>query len=321
MIKYFKKIIDDNGYTHSIDNVVCQYLISMNYKKATEKIEEIANDFKLGNKYYTILDRVPSVKYDFFVNHIHLDFIYIKLGCYKEKLLDENGGKSSYEVLDYMSVEVNPNKHSDSDLFNKFFDFVKSVECGSSWIKRVDYAVDVPVKISDVIPCNSRKEKGLYKGTVYFGQRQKNGFVRIYDKSKESELDTPLTRIETVVKFGKKDKFSSIDFGVVSLDSSQTDEKLTPTVSVLVSALRDLMLAGNDVSDYLSKLDRRTRQKIEPLLYGNLKHYKSSSDLLNKLLDDVKELFYVNCNNLMPDVYEDEEGFLHFDGDFDDIPF
>ena len=48
--------------------------------------------------------------------------------------------------------------------------------CLDATLNRYDYAIDVPCKLSDAV-FNTRKEKGLYKGTRCFGQRNKMDFV------------------------------------------------------------------------------------------------------------------------------------------------
>lgn len=319
MIKYYNPFKDNNGYIHSVDNVVCWYYVC-SIDSVLDSIHELRDICKVSpSDYWEQLNKMPCVKYDYFLHHIHLGSIYIKLGKYKERIEGKTKQEDKWSTLSIMSVEVNPNKHSDSQLFKMTMDMIKILTY-DGYLSRIDYAIDVPYVQSDVVVLNSRKMRGLYKGTEYFGQRSQNGFVRIYDKAKESDLDSPLTRIETVVRFGKKKKFSSVDFGVVTSGSSDVENSdLSCSNKVLVQALLELEMYGSDIRKYIDKLDRRLRLKVEPYIHGQVKVYQPVPDILDNLLVGIRELFHLGD---VPDnhiVTDDEFDFE--DCDDDELPF
>ncbi|EOJ4528197.1 hypothetical protein ACKKL3_004419, partial [Shigella flexneri] len=100
-----------------------------------------------------------------------------------------------------MRFKINPNKHIGSPAVQVVLDFIREW-CTDGYLVRWDYAIDVPVKIADVMVIGSRKEKGLYKGTRYYGQRHKHGYLKVYDKQREQGLDDVLTRIEYTFEAG-----------------------------------------------------------------------------------------------------------------------
>ena len=170
MIKYYKSMIDSNAFVHSIDNVKCFYYLSASREAVLEKIRSISAKHNLGTAYYENLEKKPSVRWNFWLNHIHLDFIYIRLGKYVLKNLPND--KKSYDVIDCMSVEVNPNKHSDTELFGSLLELIKDVSA-DGYLDQIDYAIDIACIMDDIVVLKTRH--GQYKGTKYYGIRGQNG--------------------------------------------------------------------------------------------------------------------------------------------------
>ena len=316
MIRYFKQYIDDNNFVHSIDNVVCIYDLRVNYNKVLECIQKIADVLK-PKKYIVKLDILPCTRYKFWVHVINIDSCYICLGKHSEKVIEVNTGNKSWVKFDKMRIEINPNKWHDSDLFKMLMDMVKEVAY-EGIIDCIDYAIDVPCNISDVVVLRSRKEYGEYKGTRYFGQRGKNGMVRIYNKMIESKLNYELTRIET--RWKTNDKFTSVDFGIIRPCSINPDDKINISTKVIIDMLQELKMLGSDnVNRYLSMMNFRTREKVVNAMNGNLIKYKYDMVYLNKLMDDVRELFH--CSVLDNPVIDDfGDVFMYVPDDYE-LPF
>lgn len=319
MIKYYINYFD-NGFVHSIDMVKVFYEVRIPYLKILAEIQKLK--FKCS-KYYEITDLKPSSKYGYFAIHIHFDNVYIKLGKYKLK--DKNVDKKEYKAFDCMQLEVNPNKWHDSDQFKLIMGIVEEYAY-QGYIEQVDYAIDIPVHISQVVPMNTRKEKGLYKGTYYYGQRGQNGMVKIYNKGLEAQLDYALTRVETTWKL--KDKYTSIDFGVIGLGSG-TGKKLSRSTGLMVKMLQELqMLGSSNIDTYLEQMKYETRVQVQEALFGKVQIYKYDMVILNKLIEDMQQLF--KCSGRMPDAdndfdYDvripvDENGFMVLDDDDDILP-
>lgn len=310
MIRYFKQYIDDNNFVHSIDNVVCIYDLRINYNKVLERIQKIAEVLK-PKKYIEKLDILPCTRYKFWVHVINIDSCYICLGRHSEQCLNVGTGAKSWIKMDKMRIEINPNKWSDSDLFKMLMDMVLDVVY-EGYIDCVDYAIDVASNINDVVVLRSRKEYGEYKGTRYYGQRGKNGMVRIYNKMIESKLNYELTRIET--RWKTNDKFTSVDFGIIQPCSINPDDKINISTKVIIDMLQELKMLGSDnVDRYLSMMNFRTREKVVNAMNGNLVKYKYDMVFLNKLMDDVRELFHCSVPEVPEIDYSDE--FIYLDPD------
>ena len=311
MIRYFKSYLDDNKFVHSIDNVIVIYDLKMNYDRVLEKIRSIAECLNCKS-YYERLNCSPCVKYSFWVHTINIDSCYICLGKHSEKGVEVGTGNKAWYQVDKMRIEINPNKWHDSDLFKMLMDMVKEVAY-EGIIDCIDYAIDVPCNINDVVVLRSRKEYGEYKGTKYYGQRGKNGMVRIYNKMIESGLLYELTRIET--RWKCRDKFSSVDFGVINrFGNSSVDEKINISTQLILEMLQELKMLGSDnVDKYLSRMNYRTRMQIINQVHGDLIKYEYDKVFLNKLMDDIKELY--NCE--VPEVpeidYSDEFMYVNDD--------
>jgi Replication initiation factor len=102
-----------------------------------------------------------------------------------------------------LKLEVNPNKRSEkqdkfAQLFADFFSGHKKL------IKGGEIALDIPVDPKRVMAVSlTGRTQDRHKGTVYFGSRGKNGYLKIYDKKKEYsevqkvQIDSEnLTRLE-----------------------------------------------------------------------------------------------------------------------------
>lgn len=275
---YFAFETDSKGYIHSIDNLVIAYdFKSTTYntlKKLIPAIKELAE--KYNTQYYDKLDINACRKYYFAKDFIHLDDgITLFLGCQIEKLDNPLKEQEKWLTLPVVKLEVNPNKHADKPVLVELLKLFKKYGCYDARIIRYDYAVDIPKVLDDVQVFGSNKEKGLYKGTKYFGQRNKNGFTRIYDKAKEQGLDKPLTRVETVISLTKTTKKISFEKVYIRENKNADDLKLTKTDKALIELCGLLETNGIDYSTALDCLDGRKKRFILECLG------KSQYDVLN----------------------------------------
>lgn len=298
---YFNSVTDSHGFVHSIDNCVLNYYLY----SSVESVLKIINDMG-GHRhtYWEKLNCASCPKWSFYQNHIHYDDgIYLKIGHYS----DFDKDKKIYRLLPMLSLEVNPNKHYKKDSYKEILDFIK-IHCTSGDLVRVDYAIDIPLMLDDVQIFKSRKEKGLYKGTRYFGQRNKNGFCKVYDKAKEIGNNINLTRIEHTLVLSKKlslEKFYYRDF-----QNNKNDfNSLSGVLQALVLSCLEIKSLGGDYTKCLEKIERHTRYKIEPFISGGYIEYDYDITILEALLKRIKEEFYIE------DVYVDEDGFMRYDGE------
>lgn len=321
-MNYFYQVKDSHGYIHSVDNMVLTYYIRDVGTKAEQtflqKLHEIKNS-TLEINYWEKLDLNPSRKYSFYQNAIHLDDgIYILLGHYTDYQKDSK----EFYVFPILRLEINPNKHAGKPVFEKLMALIRSC-CYDCTLNRYDYAIDIPVVPNDVQVFGSNKEKGLYKGTRYFGQRNKNGFCRIYDKAKEQGLGEPLTRVEHVFSLTKATKNLSFEkIYIKNQKSLETEEKVSATDQVILDLCGLCLRNELDFEPILDQLDRRKKKKLQGLLLD------CSFDLLeldmtvhDKLLGFYKKFFDVQeVPAERIELQEDEEGFLQV-SDSIEIPF
>lgn len=313
MVYYYNPYIDSNRYIHSIDNVVCWYYLSSSIETVLDKLHELEKEFALLD-YWELLNRSACSKYDYYLHHIHFGDCFIKLGRYVTSKSDVDK-KAGFTILDCMRVEVNPNKHMHTKLLNKLLPFIHSV-VADGYIDKFDYAVDIPVKPDNVVVLNTRKMLGLNRGTRYYGASHQHGFVKIYNKTKESKLDYDLTRFETTLKADKP--FSSVDIAVTGKAVEDDDTELTPTLKMYLDMLSEIKMLGGDIDKFLNRLNPRTRAKIEPFLHGHMNYYKNRTDIINRLLERVRLDFGLS-KTAQENLLDDDEGFLTVSDD--DLPF
>lgn len=294
-MEYYFFIQDSYNFTHSIDNCIVSYYLKCTLDSAVKMLHDLGAN---RPTYYENLNKTGCSKWSYYRDHIHYDDgIYIKLGKYKIWIKEEKRA----ELLPVMQVEVNPNKHSGKTSFNEIIDFIRQ-NCTDGHLYKYDYAIDIPVALNDVQIFGSRKEKGLYKGTRYFGQRNKHGYCKIYDKAKEQKSAEVLTRVEhTLVN----DQIVSLESFYIRQSAELPDlsglSKSTKTIVLLCMELKQL--GGDYMSILEDNTDRRLKKQVLEHLQGSFIEYEYNLDILNKLLAKVSDLFRIS--------YTDANGFMN----------
>lgn len=312
---YFYSLTDTHGYVHSIDNcIVTYYVHNIGLKPVDRLIEEMR---KLQQKYpecnyYEKLGVGACRKYHFYQNMIHLDDgITVFIGHY----LDYDKDKKEAYVFPMMKLKINPNKHAGKAVFKDFMDVVNK-NCYDAVLNSYDYAIDIPLAPSDIQVFGTNKEKGLMKGTRYYGQRDKNGFCRIYNKAEEQGIEGNLTRVEHVVSLTKSTKNLSFEKVYVKSDKEESGD-ISKTDEVIVK-LCTLCKANNlDYEDILNGLDRRKRKTIIGYIAGcGYAKLEYDLDIHDRLVSYYRDFFGVK--EAVPET--DEEGFLKLPDGFK-LPF
>ena len=306
-------IVDAHGYTHSVDMVTVDYFLSCSYGTVTGMLMDALEPFGLDREKNVKLELLPSFRYAYYTNHVWLDGVVLSLGKWTDY---DRADKRAYS-LDMLRIKVNPNKHAGTPLLDAVMGILREYS-REGYLVRYDYAIDVPVALNDVLVVSSRKEKGLYKGTRYFGQRHKHGYLKIYDKGKEQDLDTELTRIEyTLVP----DEVPSWDNIVIRAPA----EGVTPS-SALSSQCRlyldmfiELRELGADIDKYIERITYRTWKQIEPHLYTGVK-LVFDEEINKQLVENICSTFIITDRGSAVNGNDDaNEGFMT---DFDtDLPF
>jgi hypothetical protein len=164
--------------------------------------------------------------------------------------------------------------------------------------------------LDDVQVFGSRKQKGLYKCTRYYGQRNKHGFCKIYDKGKEQKLQSNLTRIEHTLS-GRL-PLSLESFYIRSSGCSDLSG-LSGVLKTIVMLCLEVKQFGGEYSSILDNLDGRTKKKVLEHLDGSYVEYVYDHSILDSLLQKISETFYL-CT------YVTADGFMALCDD-DDLPF
>lgn len=315
-MEYFLSKTDSSGYTYSIDNVVLEYIIKF-HTDFTSYFHDLVEKHNLKDEYWERLNCPYCSKYQFYNNHFHLcNGIYIMVGRYSTK--SEISG--TWDIYPILKLEINPNKHAKKPIFNDLLRFLKE-NTGDCTLKRYDFCIDIPLKLRDIEVFGSKKEKGLYKGTRYFGQRNKDGYLKIYDKGKEQEIDDDLTRIEYTLVYSKgKNSKDGLNFqNIYLLSDKKNDTTLKGTTKAVMKLYSLCMASGIDCENIISDLDRRTRKQIEENINGFMyKPLEVDVTLHDSLLKQIKNYFGVVEQKL---IIETSEGFLSCPDGFSDLPF
>lgn len=185
----------------------------------------------------------------------------------------------SVNTMNYGVVDFNPNKVGEDYVFKKFMERLTEFTYRRV-IDRWDLAIDIPVERSLVRLIKDRRDYSTYDSgggnfTEYLGQRNKCMRVKLYNKSAESGLDVPLTRLEITCDRNigaAPDGQVLFNMGYmpsVLCASYQTsldfvlDEKLNSTDKVILTLVNE---TGR--YDLLRSLGRSKYEKLKPYLLG-----------------------------------------------------
>lgn len=312
-MKYFASLFDSNGYIYSIDNCIFDY--ALRYDSLKDDLIVFLYDLQkrhnFNDEFWTRLNLSPCSKWYWCSDIVHLcNGVYLSIGRYNYV---KNSDTPVY--VPAVKLEVNLNKHSDKEVLSDLLQWLKDY-CISCYLVKYDLAVDIPTKIDNVQIFGSRQEKGLYKGTRYYGQRNKHGYTKIYDKGKEQRIDSDLTRVETTIVYNKGFRFNKI---YVKDDQIKSDIKVTPTENCIVNMVYTLDSLGEDSEQYLNLLDWRAKKKILEIINGSgYKVIDIDTGIVSDLLEKVREK--VSFQDLPKYYYEDVNGFLHVDDNYN-LPF
>lgn len=311
-MQYFFSMTDKKGYVHSLDNLVIEYVTAGSdgaVRQILTDIQELGKKYEGKINYWERLNCKPCSKWSWCQHTVHLDDgIYLSIGHY----VNYAKPKINWEVYPALKLEVNPNKHAGKEVLKDLLELLGHWAHDVTLLK-YDYAVDIPAAPEDVEVFGTRKERGLYKGTRYYGQRNKNGYCKIYDKAKEQGLDSPMTRVEhTLVCSGKKaTKNPSFEKVYVKSESKESDEKLTTNDKVLLEFCNVCSANGIEYESIIDKLDKRKKRFIKEQLKENEYEKLEYSEFIRScLLEKVLNYFGAKEKEEKEDIEVDENGFV-----------
>lgn len=310
-MRYYNSVIDDMGFTHSIDMVYVEYFSYSSPKAIIEIVQRIHGKYPML-KYQEHLGRSPHSKYDYYLDGIAIGGVYISAGKYT----NYDKVTKTFDVLPMFELRVNPNKYFDEKWFQELLsELLKNASSGM--LRKYDYALDIPKEIQYVKVFDTRKEMGLYKGTQYYGQTGRHGYLKIYDKQKDMKRQKEeigvLTRVEHTIMGAKKPSLEN----VYILDNEKVKEdfkELKDTDKAIVEMYLQLKALG---FEYELKLGRVKKEKLLPYIQGSYKKVEYGN-ILDKLVENIKNVF--KASDLIMDI--DENGFLQVSPDMlEELPF
>lgn len=197
-------------------------------------------------------------------------------------------------------IEFNPNKCLSTYFVNPILDFIKE-HANFVEIVRFDFAIDIPVKRELLtLQKDLRKyQKHFYVNvssnslsniTEYLGTRNSNGFVKVYNKTIEQNLDYDVTRVEITLDNFKYDNFiknlptfyyfDNENFNLFDFNSLNNTDK------VLLSLINDNI----NYNVYLKMLGRGKKEKFEKFFKFRKQLFVSELDFY-KFCDIVFSIF------------------------------
>lgn len=304
---YFYSITDSQGYVHSIDMLYIEWYSKCSLSFLLEEVRKLHLKYPLI-RYEEYLERPRTSKYDFYLDGVVFGTMFLNMGKYT----NYDSVNKTFDIFPLFQLRFNPNK-----LFKEkyFKDVIKLLlKYGTSGcIRKYDYAIDIPLSTECVKIFGSRKERGLYKGTRYFGQSGRHNYLKIYDKKAELEKNSiqsdDLTRVEYTFIGNEIPSFEKIYILDKSLIFDYSD--LNDTDLAIVDMYNTLLNFG---FDYDLKLGRKKMEKLSKYLYGSYK-VLDYGNILDWLLDYIVKYFDLDniqdCRFIPLDLTNDEK--LPFD--------
>lgn len=255
---------DKNGYLYSCDNIRLQGLLADDdYNQ--EDFQRYFNDMK-NMRISDVSTCFTKLKYRYLWN----------ISCKNTKITVMyyfNGMSETQEDRKKVVLDFNPNKLEYDDFVEIQKIVVNLVELSCV---RMDLAVDIPIerKFAHLIKGNKNYEFRDYNAdgiTEYTGRRSEVGFCKLYDKTKESKLETALTRFEitckpSILEFKKK-------LSKVLIEKENYQEELMQIDNVKGSTMGIIaVMKSIDVQSRIfamKKFPKYTQLKIRPYVFAD----------------------------------------------------
>lgn len=206
---------------------------------------------------------------------------------------------NSKERLRCGIIEFNPNKcHEHEHIIDDVRTILSLAE--SYHFESLDFAIDIPIDKMLVHLLKDKRAQLIYKAskdcsTEYLGKKRNDpGHVKLYNKSRESGLSTPWTRIEITVgdpslpDWGQK-LYDNWLPKVTFFDPKgliPQDIQLNDTEKVLL----ELLQYNPEKSVHWKRLGRKEKAKLEPLVFADQKYLEYNFDAINQVVQDMVNL-------------------------------
>lgn len=289
-MRYYNCIKTRDNFIISCDMLRLKFKIAERYFK---EFNSFINDLEFNG--YLHIKFYESRSY---YNYRNLfEITDIKNNCSFALGLGFNGAKK--EEMGNCFIEFNPNKCLfDICVIKLILGFFRSVSSGFELV-RYDLAIDVPVKRSAVSLVKDLRnyKKNYYLDlqsnsldnlTEYLGVRNKNGFVKLYNKTLEQKLNYDLTRVEiTLDSFDYENMKKHLPKIVCQRQIDFIEyNSLNDTDKVLISLLSESVNANL----YLKMLGRVKCEKLSKILFNSVMLDIGQTDYYN-LVTEIKNIY------------------------------
>lgn len=247
-----------DGIIYSLDNVRLELDFGMKCQRVADEMSRLAT--------YN-----PSIKVQYY--HSYSPFAYVHQWTISSG--DIERGQASWTLLMCFGnsknqsgiLDFNPNKCEKNADFQRFLVLIRNNTCIRQ-VRTYDLAIDIPLSRENFFMERDGRKKYQYflSGdgvTEYSGTRSHSGFVKLYDKTKESKLNYPLTRLELTLARGI---LAESVCPVIHYHDPQQKINLAQTLSANDKVFLSAMLATENPQFFLNQLTYRARQKFEPYI-------------------------------------------------------
>ena len=290
-IPYLNPVTVDNQ-TYSIDKVKLSVVLP------DELVDNILSDYRyLSEMIPGITLKEPeehSYRYRFPCEKSYYDSFGNKVATVSMKFIN-----NSEERLKCGIIEFNPNKcHEHEHIIDEVRTILSLTE--SYHFESLDFAIDIPINKMLVHLLKDKRAQLIYKAskdcsTEYLGKKRNDpGHVKLYNKSRESGLSTPWTRIEITVgdpslpDWGQK-LYDNWLPKVTFFDPKgliPQDIQLNDTEKVLL----ELLQYNPEKAVHWNRLGRKEKAKLKPLVFADQKYLEYNFDAINQVVHGMVSL-------------------------------
>lgn len=287
-MQYLKKLkIDDYNNCISLDMVRFNFVIQKN------KI----SDFGSLMRWATTTGYINYKNYKSF-----------KLFAYKELFSFQSDNSEQFTLgfglvtgcandLQKGFIEFNPNKsYYFVKPFLKQLKIIASSNIETFELVRFDLALDLEIERSLVFLLRDDKRRYMKHNTLissnnfdlteYLGTRNTGGFVKLYNKQIESNLDRPLTRLEITLDDTSFEVFSKRMPKLYFFDTNYLHQNFDEDDKVILSLMLEL---GS--FERINFLKRTRKQKFKQLLDSKIINIKEEHfNFIINLIEDIKNV-------------------------------
>ncbi len=262
-MEYYNPIYTDSGLTLSCDMIRISFRFD---EYVLKEFNKFTFDLSLKKSIYNyrMFKSFTSFQYRYMLNYKNEDSSFVVGLCFNGVDLDSQ--KNCF-------IEFNPNKCLVNGYVSPILDFIK-IRGRSLGVVRYDFAIDINCNrllcclvkdLRDYRKVYKIEQNSLDDYTEYLGKRNNNGFVKLYNKTKESNLSYELTRLEVTLDCFDYDnflKYLPVVYFVREYFLLDTFD-LNDTDKVLVS----LLMQSNYANMYLKMLGRGKQEKLKKILF------------------------------------------------------